>query len=464
MSIASLPSARAAACSAPRRSSSKTQPGSAVSSIHSVSTPSARAAACTPSRTRSSAAWPGARTSRLSRASPGTWFVEPGSALMRPTVATAPGSASASSCAASTARAAGTSASRRPAIAAVPAWSETPRTVQRQRSRAASDVATAERSGHVDEVPSLLDVHLDPGGHAGQERRRGTRALGRHASQRGQVAQDVALRIRAREHLVDVHLAAQRARAEDRRAEARALLVDHRAHRERPPRAAGAPRGLDRDQPGHDAERAVERAAVGDRVDVRSDRVERALLPARLDRPEVAGRVLRDLQSESGGGRAEPVARGVLPRPPGHAVPAAGLAPDGRQLGEEAAVEAGVDHATTGSSVAPGQLHRAVRPDQVAVLDADRAEPGERELGLDRDDVADLQRLVRSPCARYGGSFSSRPMQCPTNFTRPSPAPMKRSACPASLATSSARSKSALPGVPGRSSATHSRRMRRQVS
>ena len=34
---------------------------------------------------------------------------------------------------------------------------------------------------------------------------------------------------------------------------------------------------------------------------------------------------------------------------------------------------------------------------------------------------------------------------------------MKRSAWPASVATSSARSKSALPGVPGRSSATHSR-------
>ena len=97
MSIASLPSARAAACSALRSPSSKTQPGSAVSSIQSVTTPSARAAACTPSRTRSSAAWPGARTSRLSRDSPGTWFVEPGSALMRPTVATAPSSASASS-------------------------------------------------------------------------------------------------------------------------------------------------------------------------------------------------------------------------------------------------------------------------------------------------------------------------------------------------------------------------------
>ena len=155
------------------------------------------------------------------------------------------------------------------------------------------------RAGTSTSAPALLDVHLDPGGHA----RAGTPARracvsARHAAQRGEVAQHVALGIGAREHLVDVELAAQRARAEDRRAEARALLVDHRADRERPPRAAGAARGLDRDQPGHDAERAVERAAVGDRVDVRSDRVERALLPARLDRPEVAGRVLRDLQSE----------------------------------------------------------------------------------------------------------------------------------------------------------------------
>ena len=116
------------------------------------------------------------------------------------------------------------------------------------------------------------------------------------------------------------------------------------------PRAAG---GLDRHEPGHDAERAVERAAVGDRVEMRADGVERAVGAARLDRPEVGGRVLDDLQPERRRRRAEPVARRILPRPPGHAVPAARLPADLGELGEEAAVEVRVDHTITGSSVAP---------------------------------------------------------------------------------------------------------------
>ena len=135
----------------------------------------------------------------------------------------------------------------------------------------------AERSGHVDEA-------ADPARRAPRSRRpraAGTPARRTQASavtprRRGEVAQHVALGIGAREDLVDVELAAERARAEDRRAEARALLVDHGADGQRPRRAAGAAGGLDRHEPGHDAERTVERAAVGDRVEMRADGVERA--------------------------------------------------------------------------------------------------------------------------------------------------------------------------------------------
>ena len=59
-------------------------------------------------------------------ARPGTVFEPPGSAAMRPTVATASGRARAAASAASTSLAAATRASRRPAIGAVPAWSARP--------------------------------------------------------------------------------------------------------------------------------------------------------------------------------------------------------------------------------------------------------------------------------------------------------------------------------------------------
>ena len=208
--------------------------------------------------------------------------------------------------------------------------------------------------GHVDQIAPLLDVHLDPGGHARQECGRRAQARGRHAAQGGQIAAARCPPGSVRdEDLVDVELAAERARAEDRGAEARALLVDHRADGQRPDGATRAPGGLDRHEPRHDAERAVVRAAVGHRVEMRADGVERAVRAARLDRPEVGGRVLHDLQPERAGRGAEPLASGVLPRPPGHPVPAARPAPDLGELGEEAPVEAGVDHTISASSLAP---------------------------------------------------------------------------------------------------------------
>ncbi len=127
--------------------------------------------------------------------------------------------------------------------------------------------------------------------------------------------QHVALRVGARQDLVDVELVAERARAEDRGAEARAFLVDHRADGQRPDGAARSPGGLDRHESRHDAERAVVCASVGHRVEMRADSVERAVGATRLDRPQVGGRVLHDFQPERAGRGAEPLASGILPGP-----------------------------------------------------------------------------------------------------------------------------------------------------
>ena len=207
--------------------------------------------------------------------------------------------------------------------------------------------------GHVHQIAALLDVHLDPGGHARQECGRRAQARSRHAPLGSQIGQHVAFRVGARQDLVDVELVAERARAEDRGAEARAFLVDHRADGQRPDGATRSPGGLDRHESRHDAERAVVCAAVGHRVEMRADGVERAVGATRLDRPQVGGRVLHDFQPERAGRGAEPLASGVLPRPPGHPVPAARPAPDLRELGEEAPVEARVDHTINASSLAP---------------------------------------------------------------------------------------------------------------
>src|SRR4029077_14200554 len=73
----------------------------------------------------------------------------------------------------------------------------------------------------------------------------------------------------------------------------------------------------------------------------------------RLDRPEVGGRILQDLQPECRRRRAEPLARGLLARPPGHPVPTTGLTSDRRELGEQLPVEIRVDHTISASSLPP---------------------------------------------------------------------------------------------------------------
>ena len=269
---------------------------------------------------------------------------------MRPTVATAPGSARASSCAASTARAAGTSASRRPAIAAVPAWSETPRNVQRQRSRAASDVATASGAGTSTRLPSLLDVHLDPGAHPRQECRRGSRSSGAgHAAQRPRDRAGRCPRGRC-------------ARG-PRRGRARRRA---RASRRSPRRNAGpssstiAPTASGRGAP--PARRAASTAtnpattpsapsnappsATESRCEPTASKA--PVGAARLDRPEVGGRILRDLQPEcrrrsSGTTRARHPR--PAPRPSGSSHRARARSPRARRTAAGRAPRRSHDHA-----------------------------------------------------------------------------------------------------------------------
>ena len=176
------------------------------------------------------------------------------------------------------------------------------------------------------------------------------------------------------EDLVDVELVAERARAEDRGAEARAFLVDHRADGERPDGATRAPGGLDRHESRHDAERAVVGAAVGHRVECEPTASNGPSSPpgSTAQRLE-AGSCTISSPSARGRG-AEPLASGVLPRPPGHPVPAARPAPDRRELVEEAPVEARVDHTIERFLARAGELDGALVAEEVGVLDADRAE------------------------------------------------------------------------------------------
>ena len=274
---------------------SKTQPGSAVSSCHSVSMPSARAAAWTPSRTRASAA-----ASARARRGSGAPRPAPGWSTRQRADAADGGHRArlgeASSCAASTARAAGTSASRRPPS----------RPSRRGRTRRAACSASApggerrrdaERSGHVDEPAALLDVHLDPGADARQEagaarvvsavtprgaaRSRSTQPSG---SVRASTSSTSSSPASAREPKI----------AAPKRGPSSSTIAPTASGRGAPRRGAPPRPPRSRD----DAERAVEGAAVGDRVEMRADGVERAVARARLDRPEVGGRILHELEPE----------------------------------------------------------------------------------------------------------------------------------------------------------------------
>ena len=114
----------------------------------------------------------------------------------------------------------------------MPAWSATPSEAEPPALARREAGRHADGGGHVGEPPTLLDVHLDPGGQPLAERRGGAKGLGRDPARGGEVAQRVAVGVAARQQLVGIELAGEGPGAVDREAEARALLVDDAADRQ----------------------------------------------------------------------------------------------------------------------------------------------------------------------------------------------------------------------------------------
>ena len=188
------------------------------------------------------------------------------------------------------------------------------------------------------EVARLVDVQLDE---AAQPREPGRRVAerGRVGAERAhRVAEQHARVVGARERVADVEPADQRARAERRGVEARALLVGEGEHGD-----AADPLG-DREAR-RDAERAVEAATGAHAVEVRAGRPPGPLVLRH--RPERAGRIAQ--HAEPGGARLRPeplLGRGQLLRPR-QPRDARGPRRRGIERGEPVAQLGGADHRVT---------------------------------------------------------------------------------------------------------------------
>ena len=180
------------------------------------------------------------------------------------------------------------SASRRLSIGVEPACAAWPRKVTWWRSTPNVPEHDAERQVQRLEHRSLLDVQLEVGGRALELRARLERPVELDAVRAQRVGQRDAVGVVPLPQLVLVgHRAAGGRRAEERAAEARALLVGpvDEPHRHRRLPVLGDPaQHLD---PGHDVQAAVEPAAVRHRVDVPADQ-HRALRGAAQREPLVA--------------------------------------------------------------------------------------------------------------------------------------------------------------------------------
>ncbi len=219
---------------------------------------------------------------------------------------------------------------RRARVVALPGEPEAPAAVPEDVRR--------ERDGRpeVDESAPLLDVQLDERADAGQTIRirtdggRVDAGGGEHCLQAG------AVRIGQRERAFRADGTAQQARPEAGDTEACALLLgedgDRRRSRRAVPLLLQTHDGVERRD---DAERAVEGAAAGDRVEVRA-RDERIGPRCAPPCPGVAVPVVLDVEAEALRPLDEPVAEvalGVVEQVPG--VPAAdGVPPDLGDLGQ----------------------------------------------------------------------------------------------------------------------------------
>ena len=159
--------------------------------------------------------------------------------------------------------------------------------LQPQPRRQPGDDAGRRVSGG--EVARLVDVQLEEAREPVEPRRGVAQALGIDARLRHRVAERDAVLVDAVDRVVDVEPPDQRARAEGRRVEARALLVGERDH--------GHRHALGHREAGGDAERAVEAPAAAHAVQVRADRPPRRRRVRA--RPQVAGRVALQLAARS---------------------------------------------------------------------------------------------------------------------------------------------------------------------
>ncbi len=121
--------------------------------------------------------------------------------------------------------------------------SRRPRTSRASARAARGRCAIPSGRRHVDERDPLLDVHLEPERDPLEPGGRVARATcGVTPRAAASSPQGAPVAIDAREQRVDLELAAEHPAAEDGRVEARALLVDHAADRERPTRRHGGSR------------------------------------------------------------------------------------------------------------------------------------------------------------------------------------------------------------------------------
>ncbi len=263
-----------------------------------------RRAACRASASRqaSSRAGSGVRASIHSRTRAGTVVNAFGSTRIREAVTRKSGSSPASSSAATISRAAAARASARSCRRVVPAWSARPCSSSASRIRDASPRTAPAGRAEPLEIARLVDVQLHEAAQAREPRGRIGQRLGVGAEAPHRVGERHAVVVAAGERVGDVEPADERARAERRRVEARALLVGEGEH--------GDARHALRDREARgDAQRPVEAPAGAHAVEVRARRPPR---PVTLrQRPERARGVARDAQP----GRARP-ARGTRPRPP----------------------------------------------------------------------------------------------------------------------------------------------------
>ena len=189
-------------------------------------------------------------------------------------------------------------------------------------------VGDADRLAAVDQRLALLDVHLEEAADLAQLVAAFEQRVAGDAVDRRRIAHRA-------EHGVNVEPGRHREAAEAGVAEAGALLVDERDHRQRlGARLARFQDRRDSLERAYDAEGAVVGAAVGLRVDMRARAHVRPVTGAWRDRPHVAGAVLAHVEPDALCHAAEPLLRLDLERRPCHPVPAGFRAADLGQLGE----------------------------------------------------------------------------------------------------------------------------------